>query len=134
SPVEIVGAKVLTKKPTVVEINMGTPLHRGDFIKSSDGRPSEEQFGEELDNALEELPMDPAESDPTIKDDSAATAEPEEAKVEETKEEAVKATEEKKDPPPPQEKKPENDKKENDRKTRVKRKPRRPRIEGAAEA
>ena len=120
SPVQIVDATVLTKKPQVVNIDMGTPLHRGDFMKKNDGRPAEEQFGDELNSALEEQPMDPSESDPTIKD--VAAAESEEAKVE-TKEEAPKEQEGTKP----------EDKKDNT-KHKTKRKPRRPRIDGATEA
>lgn len=56
-PVEIVGATILTKKPEVIKIDMGTPLHRQEFFH-------DETFGDLLEEALEVYGMDPVESDP----------------------------------------------------------------------
>jgi hypothetical protein len=124
-PVEIVGAKILTKRPEVVNINMGTPLHRGDFIKRNGGRTesSDQPFGVTLETALKEPGMNPAESDPdhAAKSSESRVETKEEVASEETNKETqqtLNAQESSQEGP----------------RVKVKRKPRIPKIGGAAEA
>ncbi|KAG7342620.1 hypothetical protein IV203_020564 [Nitzschia inconspicua] len=67
-PVEIVGAVILTKKPDDVKIDMGTPLHRQDFIHNNN-----QPFGSVLSEALGAHNMNPVDSDPNAKKDGAVS-------------------------------------------------------------
>ncbi len=151
-PREIVGATVITKKPDVQTINMGKPLRPQDFSKH-------ESFDDVLQLALDGPAMDPVESSPNASNgtETAAIQAGSETIVQPTANQDTSKGPEKTVETEPETKEtskaPDSPggtdtataatpKKENERqeqsneksKTTVKRKPRLPKIEGAAEA